>query len=68
MSVFTLEYSAITNEPVLIPLNEEETESIYNMLAIAFPLKYQGVYGPIFKHGYICCWNGYENAIAFNWN
>lgn len=67
MCVFTLEYSAITDKPVLVPQHESQTEDIYLMFANAFPQKIRGYYGPIFRHGYICCWNGYENAIAFDW-
>ena len=67
MCVFSLATSIITNEILLIPLDPYQTDSIYNMLANAFPdpIYSPSPFDPLFNDGYICCAGGYENAIAF---
>ena len=55
---------SLTGEVVLIPQHSVDSAwDAYVMLNIAFPVNYQK-YNPILDF-YICCFNGYENAIAF---
>ena len=65
MCVFTLEHSAQKQEPVIVPIDPAETESIYHMLNSAFPY-HRDTYQLGFWEFFICCFNGYDNGIIFH--
>ena len=64
MCIFALE-TALTQEPVIVPLFVEDTESIYRMIDAAFPYRSE-TYHLNFWDFHICCWDGYDNGIIFH--
>ena len=64
MCVFTLE-RGLTQEPVIVPIDSTETESIYNMLNSAFPYSRDTCHLGFWDF-HICCWDGYDNGIIFH--